>query len=218
MCLSEPSIRKIKGVGILLISFCLPLFMRGTMGHWLLCIWGLRLFPGVTSIVMPEVHGEKPARRVLRWPLHGAGLSLPRTRCHRVAGLKGLRWFEVVSPQGCPYRDWKSPLFHSGFPREDWGRHQPTVPSNFTEHVPSSPNHPVEVSCTKPSEMDSPWSTQGPNFINTGSLEAICWQGLLRYSLPGRIWHIFKYGKMLDLGGGYMGVLYTILVTVLNIS
>lgn len=34
-------------------------------------------------------------------------------------------------------------------------------------------------------EMDSPWSTKSWNFTNNKSLAAICWQGLLAYSVRG---------------------------------
>lgn len=36
--------------------------------------------------------------------LYRAGRSIPRTGCHTVAGIKGLRWLEVVSTQGMSFR------------------------------------------------------------------------------------------------------------------
>lgn len=32
-------------------------------------------------------------------------------------------------------------------------------------------------------KMDTPWSTEGPKFMNNKNIAAICWQGLLMYSL-----------------------------------
>lgn len=69
-----------------------------------------------------EVHGEKWERGALRLPLHEAGLSLHRTGCQTVAGIKGLRWFEG----GCPAEPyWRIATFI--IPLLGWQRKASTI-------------------------------------------------------------------------------------------